>query len=383
MRVTDAIADACRHAAVRLSRPGRMRRSLLPIVSLLAVALLGVPSAEARSLGLDPVTVQGRSLRAGGERFVSYGFNYGFGDHQGTLPYFDRPDRAGLRAIRGDFEEARRMGANTLRIYLEIGQFMNSPTEPRPAALRAFVRVLRAAEERGIYLDVTGNLAWRPDHRDPWYDRLSERERWRVQTLFWGAHAARGRPFESVLCYELTSEPMVPSEPKDGYYFGGFGGYDFGQYVVRDPAGRDGYGVARAWTDQLATAVRSRDPRHSVSIGLLAIKGHPFDPANVASKLDLVIAHEYPFDGQAQRSIDLMRHFAAPGKPVLLGETFELLAGRETQLEFLLGSRIYLDGYLSFYDGRRPSEVVDGDPADAMYKANLSHFLSLRPLLMN
>ena len=258
---------------------------------------------------------------------------------------------------------------------------MNSPTEPRRRALLAFEHVLETAEENGLYLDVTGNLAWRPDHRDAWYDLLSEQERWRVQARFWRAVAERGRPFESVLCYELTSEPAVPSSASASSYFGPFGGYDFGQYIVRDVAGRDGYELARDWTDELATAVRSRDPRHPVSIGLVAVAGHPFDPANVASKLDLVIAHEYPWDGQAQRSIDRMRQFAAQGKPVLLGETFELFAGPETQREFLLGSRPYLDGYLSFFDGRRPSEV-EGDLADALYEANLSHFLGLRPELV-
>jgi hypothetical protein len=218
---------------------------------------------------------------------------------------------------------------------------------------------------------------------DAWYDLLSQRERWRVQARFWRAVAERGRPFDSVLCYELTSEPAVPSEAADGYYFGGFGGYDFGQYIVRDLAGRDGYGVARRWTGELAGAVRSRDPRHAVTIGLLAIKGQPFDPSNVASELDLVTVHEYPFEGQAERSIELMRHFASYDKPVLLGETFELLAGPETQRDFLVGSRPYLDGYLSFFDGRRPSEVEAGDLADAFYETNLRDFLELRSSLLD
>jgi hypothetical protein len=375
--------DACRHATARLARRrAPLRRSLLLIVALLAVALLGTRPSEAQAEGMDLVTVEGEALRAGGDRFVAYGFNYGFGDHEGTLSYFDRPGRQGLQRIRGDFEEARRMGANTLRIYLEIGQFMNSPTEPRPRALLAFERVLRLAEEKGLYLDVTGNLAWRPDHRDAWYELLPERERWRVQARFWRAVAARGRPFESVLCYELTSEPAVPSRASDSYYFGSLGGYDFAQYVVRDPAGRDRYAVARDWTGELARAVRSRDPRHPVSIGLLPFTGQPFDPVNVAAELDLVIVHEYARDGQAQRSIDLVRHFASQGKPVLLGETFELEAGPETQREFLLGSRPYLDGFLSFYDGRQPSEVEDGDLSDSFYEANLRHFLDLRPSLL-
>jgi hypothetical protein len=274
------------------------------------------------------------------------------------------------------------MGVNTLRIYLEIGQFMNSATEPRPRALLAFERVLRLAEEKGLYLDVTGNLAWRPDHRDAWYELLPERERWRVQARFWRAVAERGRPLESVLCYELTSEPAVPSGASDSYYFGSLGGYDFAQCVARDPAGRDRDEVARDWTRELASAVGSRDPRHPVSIGLLPFTGHPFDPANVAAELDLVIVHEYPRAGQAQSSIDLMRHFAAQGKPVLLGETFELEAGPETQREFLLGSRPYLDGFLTFYDGRRPAEVEDSDPSDAFYGASLRHFLDLRPFLV-
>src|SRR5262245_32461727 len=104
MRVHVIADGACRHGAVRAWRGrAQMRRSSQLVLALLAVALVGAPPAETRGLELAPVTVKGESLRAGGERFVSYGFNYGFGDDQGTLPYFDRPSKPGLREIRGDF----------------------------------------------------------------------------------------------------------------------------------------------------------------------------------------------------------------------------------------------------------------------------------------
>src|SRR5262245_49475531 len=92
------IADgAGRDAAARRARAlAPMRRALLLMLFLLAVSLSGAADAGAQGPRLDRVKVNERSLRAGGEPFVAYGFNYGFGDDEGTLAYFDHPDRAGL-----------------------------------------------------------------------------------------------------------------------------------------------------------------------------------------------------------------------------------------------------------------------------------------------
>ena len=51
--------------------------------------------------------------------------------------------------------------------------------------------------------------------------------------------------------------------------------------------------MARAWTRQLAAAVRSQDDR-PVTIGLLPLLQGSFVPAYVADLLDMLVVHEYP-----------------------------------------------------------------------------------------
>ena len=42
-----------------------------------------------------------------------------------------------------------------------------------------------------------------------------------------------------------------------------------------------------------------------------------------------------------------------------------------------MGARQWLDGSLSFFDGRTPEDVVIGDFADALYRENLITYLGL------
>ena len=108
--------------------------------------------------------------------------------------------------------------------------------------------------------------------------------------------------------------------------------------------------------------------------------GHcAFDPRNVADLVDLVTMHEYPAAGEGGRALALIRYFASHGRPLLLGETFAF--DRPTQETFLLAARRWLDGSLSFYDGRAPEEVITTNPADAAYRQNLISYLGLRTSL--
>jgi Cellulase (glycosyl hydrolase family 5) len=353
-----------------------VKQRVLTAAAILALAIADCVSAETPSR----ITANGSDLTAGGRPFVSFGFNYAFGHTYPTLRYFDRPTRARLRVVRREFGEARRMGANTLRVFLEIGQFMDDRHTPRAQALDAYERLLRMAERNGLYLDVAGNLSWRPWKRDVWYDRLSERSRWRTQARFWRAVAQRSRRYDSVLCYELTSEPLVG--PSSSWYVGRFGGLDFGQFVARSLGGRTPDAVARAWTRRMRAAIRSHDRRHLVTIGLLPYTSGSFGPANVADLLDLLTLHEYPRPNEAEASVDLVRQFAAAGKPVILGETFQLPGDPATQEEFLNAARPYLDGFLGFYDGREPSEVNPVTYSDHLYRSSLEQMLALRPMLL-
>jgi hypothetical protein len=181
-----------------------------------------------------------------------------------------------------------------------------------------------------------------------------------------------------VLCYELTSEPIVSQTT--GYYYGRIGDWWFVQSIATAPAG-DADALARSWTELLASTVRSQDNR-PVSIGLLPLTGGPFAPANIADLLDMLIVHEYPTTGQAPAAVSMIKSFAASHKPVLLGETFMLSDDAATQDAFLTGAASYLTGTFEFFDGRDPAKIQVHSIYDAIYQVSLQQFTDLRHLLM-
>jgi hypothetical protein len=67
---------------------------------------------------------------------------------------------------------------------------------------------------------------------------------------------------------------------------------------------------------------------------------------------------------------------------VLLGETFMLTCGESTWQRFMLDTRRYLVGSLTFFDGRTPAEDKGTTWADVMYRQNLTDYFALRPALM-
>ena len=179
----------------------------LVLAACSAGACLGVCSpaaAEAQSRAERPDSLhvvhrQGGDLAAGGERFQAWGFNYGMGDRYAILDYFDRPTKGRLRQVVADMREARSLGANTLRVYLEIKAFMKGPTEPEPRTFDALSALLEKAERLRLYLDLTGNLVWRAP--PAWYDELPELARWAVQARFWRAVARTAGESPAVLVY--------------------------------------------------------------------------------------------------------------------------------------------------------------------------------------
>jgi hypothetical protein len=132
--------------------------------------------------------------------------------------------------------------------------------------------LLRLAENERVYLDITGNLVWRPPRAPAWYERMPWKARWQVQARFWRAVAHAASTYPAVLLYELTSEPIVAQTA--GYYYGRR--WCFVQSIATQPA-CNANAVARKWTDMMAAAVRSQDNR-PVTIGLLPTTTGPFAP---------------------------------------------------------------------------------------------------------
>jgi hypothetical protein len=191
----------------------------LALVAAIAAVFLVPGQAHAA----PAVTTHDGRLWRGDERFQVYGYNYGpqawrwlcgcipptRGGPVPSFRYFDNPTVRGLGSISRDFARMRRYGANTARIHIELGHVMRTPTQPRVRTLRALADLLRVAQRRRVLLDITGNLVWRPERAPGWYNRLSDRARWAVQTRFWRSVAGVAAPSPAVLAYELTSEPVI------------------------------------------------------------------------------------------------------------------------------------------------------------------------------
>jgi hypothetical protein len=347
---------------------------------VLSGLLLGPISSPAAMPWVDAT---GPRLMAGQTRLYPYGFNFNYGADTGrvspnrNLNFFYKPTPARLEAFSRGMAKAKRMGADSLRIYLELGAFIKNRTELRSRPLRALGRVEHRAKRLHVYLDITGNLAWRPWRLPPWYDRLSYRERWGIQAHFWRAVGRISAASPSVLCYELTSEPIVGRG--SGWYPGEFGGYHFVQDLAPNPGGRDPDLLARAWVMRLSRAIRREDHGHLITVGMLPCVDGPTGARNLVDLLDLLVVHQYPTADTLDSQVSVADGFAAQGKPLMLGEEFalDLTATRR----FLRRTADDFQGYLSFFDGRTPDEITGSTAGDRLTRASLRQFLRLGPYL--
>ncbi|HSO99042.1 MAG TPA: hypothetical protein VLP43_08820 [Solirubrobacteraceae bacterium] len=351
----------------------------MAMLAVIACATVPLAVDDAVRASASPrITVHGSRLYAGKRPWRVWGMNWGVGDHSPVIAYFDNPTAARLATLKAELRTARRMGANSMRVYLELGQVMATPTQPRQRTLSALQRLLQLAQNEGVYLDITGNLVWRPWLAPAWYERMPWQARWQVQARFWRAvaHAASTSP--AVLLYELTSEPIVAETV--GYYYGELGHWWFIQSIATQPA-CDADALARKWTQMMARAIRSQDDR-PVTIGLLPLTAGPFAPANIARDLDLLTVHVYPTSGQASDATSLIRSFAMYRKPLLLGETFMMLCDPNTLKTFLTTSAPYLAGTFEFFNGQDPRNMHALTISDAIYRIGLKQFLALRHLVL-
>lgn len=306
----------------------------------------GSHPAPSGPAGLDPLRVGPRGTGLvgadSGAPFVAWGFNWG-----GPGDYDD------LGLVRERFSQMRSFGANTVRLNLQFGDVMTSPTQPSRAALDHLAAIVKLAESERLYLDISGNEVWVPGGAPAWYDSLGESARWDAQAVYWGALAGTCAGSAAVACYDLLSEPAVGDGlPPGAWYTGRFGPYNFVQRISLDLGGRSPAQVARAWTGKLVDAIRAKDPDHLITVGMQPNQAQSRFPASaVARLLDFLSVHVYPRTGQVQESLALVQSLASLGKPVLVEETYLLYGDSATLEQFISGSRQYADGWLGFYYG--------------------------------
>lgn len=349
-----------------------IRQFVIPLVATSIVALSGVvPSGSFGQGGvidghLERVRLsqdgQGFILDRSGATFIPWGFNYDH-DEEGLL-LEDYWDKEWDRVVQ-DFQEMKALGANVVRIHLQVGRFFAGPGKIDEEQLHRLRKLFRVAEETGLYLDVTGLACYEKQAVPAWYDALDEEARWEAQALFWKSIAQVGAESPAVFCYDLMNEPVVPSQParEHGWLVGPpFGGKYFVQRITLDPAGRPRHEIARSWVRTLQKAIREVDSKTLITIGLLpgtkdrADAWSGFRPAELTSILDFISVHIYPESAKLDEAMQILSHFSV-GRPVVIEETFPLRCRADELESFLRQSRRYAQGWIGFYWGTPPEQL--------------------------
>lgn len=318
-------------------------------------------------------------LERGGDTFVPWGFNYDH-DEQGRLleDYWE----AEWPRVEEDFREMKELGANVVRIHLQLGKFMRQPDKPNEASLDQLIRLIRLAEGLGLYLDLTGLGCYHKNDVPPWYDGLSEGDRWDVQARFWEAIAGRCAETRAVFCYDLMNEPVVPGGArKPGEWLGpAFAGKHFVQFITLDQGNRPREAIARQWVQHLTAAIRKHDREHLITVGLVPWSlDRPgltsgFVPEKIVAELDFLSVHLYPEKLAVNKAMETLHGFSV-GKPVVIEETFPLKCPLPEFKQFVDESRAIASGVIGFYWGKTPEECrQSGEMRDALMLGWLEFF---------
>ena len=187
-----------------------MMRKFIVLISLFTATSLHAADDQAK-LPRIIVSEDGRHfLQEGtGTSFRPMGFNY---DHDAEGRLIEDYWHTEWDRVDDDFRDMQKLKANTVRIHLQFGRFMMSPTEPNAAELSQLTRLLKLAEECNLHLDITGLGCYHKKDVPAWYDELSEAERWAAQAEFWKAVANTCRDSNAVFCYDLMNKPVIGGE---------------------------------------------------------------------------------------------------------------------------------------------------------------------------
>lgn len=316
--------------------------------------------------GLEPIHLShdGKSfVLADSERpFRVWGVNYDHDSSEGGRLIEDYWDTE-WEKVRSDFAEMKQLGANVVRVHLQLGKFMSTPDTPNEKSLTQLRKLLDLAEEDGLYLDITGLGCYHKADVPPWYDAMEENERWTVQARFWSAVSKTCRDSPAVFCYDLMNEPVVAGTKQDGWLAGELGGKHFVQRLTLEPGSRSQIEIAKAWVDRLTTAIRSEDRTHMVTVGAIpwahiwpAAKPIFYSP-EISPALDFVSIHLYPKKGEVDQALATIAVYDI-GKPLVIEETFPLGCSIGEMDDFLRRSKTRTNGHISFYWGRTAAEYA-------------------------
>jgi len=323
-----------------------------------------------------------------GAKFRAWGVNY---DHDTPGRLLEDYWRQEWPTVAEDFQEIKALGANVVRIHLQMAKFMKTPKEPDEVSLAQLARLVKLAEQTGLYLDVTGLGCYHKQDVPEWYDAMDEGSRWDVQARFWEAVARTCAASPAIFCYDLMNEPILPGadKPETQWLTGELGGKYFVQRITLDLKGRTREQVAKAWVDKLVAAIRKHDNRHMVTVGVIpwALVWPTAKPLfyskEVSENLDFASVHFYPKKGEVEKALTALAVYNI-GKPLVVEEMFPLSCSVEELEAFIDGSASIADGWISFYWGTSIEDYAKGDYglSGAIIKNWLEHFRDKSPQML-
>jgi hypothetical protein len=304
---------------------------------------------------------KGFILTPTGLPFVPWGFNY---DHDAGGRLLEDYWESEWSTVEAHFDQMKKLGANVIRIHLQLGKFMDGPLSANEKSLDRLTKLVALAERLHLYLDLTGLGCYHKKDVPTWYDKLSEKDRWDVQARFWRAVAGRVGKSSAIFCYDLMNEAVVPGgRSTDENWLGPpFAGSYFVQFITLDQRDRPRHEIARQWIQHLTAAIRQTDRRHLITVGLVDWSldrpglSSGFIPSKIVDDLDFVSVHLYPATGEVNEALETLKGFAV-GKPVIIEETFPLKCSANELGEFIDRSASVASGWIGFYWGKTPEKL--------------------------
>jgi len=299
-----------------------------------------------------------------GRRFVPLGFNYDHDEHCRLLEDYWHDE---WEKVVVDMNTMRDLGANVIRIHLQLAKFLRSPTEGDERELAQLDRLIKLADELGLYLDLVGLCCYHRWEAPEWYDTMDYRERWHVQAFFWEMIAKRYRNQPAIFCFDLMNEPVVPGKtrPAGGWLGKEYAGKSYIQFITLEGMAGNRGGIAIEWLQQLKQAIRKHDKHHLVTVGLVdwslssSSMKSGFFPKKVVNEVDFISAHLYPEAGKPEEMLNILKGFCV-GKPVVIDETFQLKCSVPEQEWFLSEAEKYASGFMMFYTDFLSERIDDG-----------------------
>jgi len=310
-----------------------------------------------------------------GQEFKPWGFNY---DRDYKMRLLEDYWATEWSTVEGDFREMKGLGANVVRVHLQLNKFLDAPDRPNEANLKRLAQLLTLAEKLDLHLDLTGCASYHKRNDPDWYAKADEHDRWQAQANFWSAIAKTCANSPSVFCYDLINEPVVPTNKQTDWLVNvPLAGFYYVNYLCLDPNGRDRMEIARQWTKQMIAAIRQNDRTHLITVGILP--NTPDLAKALAPQLDFIATHFYPQPHRVDQGLADLKRFSL-GKPLVVEETFPLPASVDEMADFITRARPIANGFISFYWGKSIGELKNSrDPGDAILLAWLTRFQTLKP----